>query len=495
MRGLATKLWTSPMFTTWGAYLARSLHFFLLTPFILKIFPNEDVSLWFLFGFIINMQNMFDLGLGVTFVRLISYGYGGASKIPDVDRNTPLKGKEKSKNFSSRPNWNFVGELYSTMRVFYLALTFGFFLILAIGGTLLLEKPILRSSLPNENWVAWIVLVISISISLNYQKYNIFLQGTSHIPLLRRWETLIRSFGTLITLFILLRTNNLLYTVLSNQSWLLIGLVRDYYLAHFIENSRLARLKSIKFNNQLFKKILPISLKSWVGSLMSVNIVRLSGFYYAQFDILSDTLPGYLFSVKLFSMIKDFISIPFYSKLPQYAKLYARQSFRALLASTKRTMRLSHILYLTALFFILNFGELAFSLIRSNVQFPSEYMILIFGIAYMFINYGSMHLQLYTLSNDVKWHIADGIAGSISLLIMVILFQQLKILSFPVGMLIGNMGFYALYSSRLSYNHFSLNFKKYDYQVFFLPLFTVFTVYLLFTALKLLINRYGLNIS
>ena len=153
MRGLATKLWTSPMFTTWGAYLARSLHFFLLTPFILKIFPNEDVSLWFLFGFIINMQNMFDLGLGVTFVRLISYGYGGASKIPDVDRNTPLKGKEKSKNFSSRPNWNFVGELYSTMRVFYLALTFGFFLILAIGGTLLLEKPIEHLFINDQSFI------------------------------------------------------------------------------------------------------------------------------------------------------------------------------------------------------------------------------------------------------------------------------------------------------------------------------------------------------
>ena len=75
------KIWESPTFTTWGSFLSKSLYAVLLLPVITTVLSPEDITIWLLFNILIGLQNLGDLGFGVTFIRVMSYAMGGAADI------------------------------------------------------------------------------------------------------------------------------------------------------------------------------------------------------------------------------------------------------------------------------------------------------------------------------------------------------------------------------------------------------------------------------
>jgi len=118
---------------------------------------------------------------------------------------------------------------------------------------------------------------------------------------------------------------------------------------------------------------------------------------------------------------------------------------------------------------------------NSNIQFAPPLLWGLMGFAFFFERYGSMHIQLYSLTNNIIWHKANGVAGFIYILTSYILFPLINIYSFPMGMFIGYIFFYCWYTAYHSYKTFNLKFINFEYKTSFAPLITlcIFEYYLI----------------
>jgi hypothetical protein len=91
--------------------------------------------------------------------------------------------------------------------------------------------------------------------------------------------------------------------------------------------------------------------------------------------------------------------------------------------------------------------------------------------------YGAMHIQLYSTTNHIIWHIANGVSGVIYLVVALVLFKQIGVYAFPVGTLAGYLGFYCWYSAMHSYGAFDLKFWEFERSAMLIPLL-VMVIYL-----------------
>ena len=128
----------------------------------------------------------------------------------------------------------------------------------------------------------------------------------------------------------------------------------------------------------------------------------------------------------------------------------------------QRSMRLSHWAY------VLGFGCMAFLVepilrqIGSNASFPSPLLWTLLGLAFFAERFGAMHIQLYSTTNHIVWHVANGVCGVIYLAVSFGLLNVIGVYAFPVGIIAGYYGFYSWYAAKHSYREFGLNPMTYE---------------------------------
>jgi hypothetical protein len=107
------------------------------------------------------------------------------------------------------------------------------------------------------------------------------------------------------------------------------------------------------------------------------------------------------------------------------------------------------------------------------------------GLSMFAERYGAMHIQLYSTTNHIIWHIANGVSGVIYLIVVLILFKQIGVYSFPLGTLISYLGFYCWYSAMHSYRAFGLDFWTFERStMLILFIFVLFYVIVMTYSLK-----------
>jgi hypothetical protein len=101
-------------------------------------------------------------------------------------------------------------------------------------------------------------------------------------------------------------------------------------------------------------------------------------------------------------------------------------------------------------------------MIGSKAEFPSALLWGLFGIGYFIERYGAMHIQLYTTTNHIIWHVANGITGTIYLIISFALIKIIGAYAFPVALIIGYSVFYSWYSAKHSYKSIHSSFWNFE---------------------------------
>jgi len=89
---------------------------------------------------------------------------------------------------------------------------------------------------------------------------------------------------------------------------------------------------------------------------------------------------------------------------------------------------------------------------------------------------GAMHLQFYSLSNHILWHIANGVAGSIYLVVSILLLPHIGVAAFPAGIVAGYAGFYTWFAMRLVCRHYQLNAWGYEKTSSLVPLLSLLII-------------------
>ena len=454
------RIWDSPTFMTWGSFLSKSLSLVVVLPLILTRFSTEEISLWYLFMIIIGLQMLVDIGFSPTFSRVIAYAMGG-SEISDL--------KSPKNNNIGQPNWVTIVEIYSTMRYIYLRLNLLWTILLITLGTLCIIKPISLVNNTFPAWVAWGVIIAVSTITIWGNTFNSYLQGVNQIALLRRWE-MITSIGAMITsCIVLLCGGGLLGMVIAHQGWQILNILRNLWLSRIVENSRLKKFSKKGKNNQVFRAVWPSAWRSGMGVFMSYGLIQASGIMYAQVGSAAG-VASYLLALRLIGSVSSFSQAPFYSKLPVFARLFAEKKKDELVVLAKKGMGLSYWCYVAGFIGLGIAGESLLKFIGSNADFPTSLLWSLMGLAFFVERYGAMHLQLYSITNHIIWHIANGIAGSIYILVCLMLFKLVDVYAFPLGLLAGYLVFYSWYSAIHSYRAFKLSFITFEKSTIFVPL-------------------------
>lgn len=444
----------------------RSLSVLLVLPLLLRRLSPPEIAVWYLLSTIITLQTLADLGFAPTFTRLIAYAMGGVERIGNVTLSVP------GRLLRAEPNWPLVERIWSTMRVIYWRVTVLAVLILGVLGTWSLGRPMRALDDPTRGWIAWgIVLAVSAAM-LWANAFSAYLQGLNQVALYRRWEAL-TSLGAILTSFaVLLLGGRLLALVAANQGWALINLVRNWQLARVVEGGRFRSFGRSGLDAEVFAAAWPPAWRSGVGILLSRGVVQASGLIYAQVAS-AGALSTYLVALRAIQMVSDLSQAPFSSKIPLLARLRSEGRFDDQLAIARRAMRMTYWLFVAGYIAIGLSGMALFQIIGSSVAFADPRLWALLGLGFFVERYGAMHIQLYSTTNHIIWHIANGVTGIIYLAVSLLLLIPLGVYAFPVGLLAGYLGFYCWYCARYVYRTFNCGFFSFEHGVLLPPAIVV----------------------
>lgn len=468
MRALIKKLINSPTLMTMGGVAAKSLSVVVIL-LVARNLPKTDIQVWFSFSLLISLQNLADFGFAPSIARVIAYAFGGAKAIEED------QSKELSSNLG-QPNWELIGKIYATLKKIYLRLNAVAFGGLLTVGTFLIYKPIQQMENPEEGWVSWGVILF---VSVFYIRGNIFfayLEGVGKVAVLRRWEMIFHFLRAISSLTVLLLDGGILPLILANQFWLFMNVVRNRLLSHLVYNGKLKEIKHQAFDKSIYRVVFSKSWKSAVGQLSSVGITYLTALLYNNFGK-SSAAASYQMAFLILQMIGEFSRSPFYSQIPFYNMLVARSDFNTLVGKVKRSMTLSLWLYTIG---VVGTGiclPLVLEYIDSNVDFVHPLLWILLAIGIFGERYGALHIQLYTTTNHVVWHIANSVAGVIYILTFTIAYSFLDLYAYALAFILSNFGFYLWYNVKHVYQTFPMKFWYFESRVSFPPLF-VLLIYL-----------------
>jgi O-antigen/teichoic acid export membrane protein len=474
---ITTRAWNSPTLTTWGSYISRIISLAIVLPLILTKFSTADIALWYLFLTIIGMQPLADMGFGVTFIRIISYAMGGTDKLDDL-RNINLN------SISTRgANWHTIEKIVNTMYYIYARLTPLLFILLLIFGTAFLFKPISYTGQPTEAWISWAIILMATTIIFRGSMYSNYLQGINKIALLRRWQAVF-SLGSIFSNFLILWFDgSILLLVISNQFWAVLNVIRNYYFCRNADKGQFKKFAKQGKDEEVLKAVWPSAWRSGVGVLLYYGTIQASGLIYAQIGDL-ENIAAYLLSIRILNNIRGFSQAPFYSKIPLLARLRAQGNIKKQIAVARQGMQLSYWTFALAFIIVGISASPLLNYIGSNANFASPLLWILLGFGYYVERFGAMHIQLYSTTNHIIWHIANGISGAIYLLFSFILLPYIDVYAFPIAIIIAQLGFFSWYTAWHSYKTFNLRFWDFEKYVMLQPLGSI----ILYMLLMFLVN-------
>ncbi len=454
VKHLVDRLWNSPTFTTWGSLATRLMSVMLVLPLVLVKFSPGEIVIWQLFATLSTLLLLLDFGLAPTFSRMLAYANGGAS-LADLSRM-----QEKRDRQPSAANPETLLTVYGTLRWLYVRCGLFAVVLLAAGGTLALIKPMGELSEAGPAWLAW-VLVASTSLAAIWgQVYGSALQGLNQVATMRRWEILTASGQIACSFVVLMLDGGLLALVISNQLWLLFNTWRLRRLLYtFMPALRQAPSTP---HPDVMQSLWPAAWRSGIGMLMSNGIIQFSGVMYSQVAPAAE-VAAYLLALRIMTVVTQFSAAPFYSKLPRLAELQASGHRDEQLALAKRGLSWSLWVYALGAVAVMFVVPVALRLTGSQVQFVSELFWCVMSLAFFAERVGALHIQLYSLTNHIVWHIANGVTGALLIVLAFVFYRWQGAIGLPLAMLVVNLAFYSTYAIRHSSRAFefgALSFQK-----------------------------------
>lgn len=452
MKPIISRLWNSPTFTTWASLFARLGSVAVLLPLVLVRFTQEDVALWLLLTTIASLQVLADLGLSQTFARAIANARGGASlrQLSDLRRQADAEDCSPA---------DMQARVIQTLEPTYRLAAVAFLLLLAVVGTYFVTPSVLRSSGVNQGWAAWAIVAASTAVVVWGNAFIAYLTGSERVPLLRRWEAAFALAGLASAAAVLTLGGSLVVLVAVQQAWAVAAVLRNRWICR--SDQRFMEAAGLGLDPEVLKALWPNAWRSGVGVALSFGVIQLSALLYARLQEVG-VVATYLLAMRLMQALSTIAQAPFYSKLPTLARLKAAGNDDELLRLASRGMRGAHLTYCIG-FLVIGFAvPPVLQVIGSRTEFASPQLWSLLGVAFFLERYGAMHLQLYSTTNHIIWHKANGLTGAGMLLLSLALYSMLGVLAFPLSMTIAYGLIYCPMALVHSYRQFKLKFWPFD---------------------------------
>ncbi len=455
IKQLYRRVYNSPTWMTWANFGVRVLSIGVVLPLALRNFAPEDIAFYFLVLSALMIQFMGSSGFTPTIARSISHAMAGARKM-DVAKRVNVAG-----NAGGSPNLPLVSALLLEMRRLFVFLGGIAFLFFATLGTWLIFPSLQATTEPDKSLLAWIVVVSVSPFVLWSHHLNAFLQGINKIALEQRWAAIFSLGSSVSAVVVLLMGGGVLALILTNQVWQLINVGRNLWLVRNCSRILELPVADREERKSLIHMLWPQSWRAFLGVFGSAGLIHLSGFVYARLASPAE-LAAYMLGLRLIQMISQFSRAPFYSRIPILNRMRAQGDIQGLVKLAKHSMQLSYGVYLVPWAVLLFFGDGVMELLGSQTGFPSALLWLVLGIAILLERIGAMHIQIYSTTNHIVWHIANGVTGVLMVLLFYPLHELFGVLGLPLSMAVAYGGFYVWYSMMLSLRSIERNFFEFE---------------------------------
>ncbi len=472
---LFLKAFNSATLMTWLNFSTKILSTVLVLPLILKNFIASEISLWYLFSSIIVIQLLCDFGFNSSFVRVFSYGLGGVKK-------DELRIINKKNAISFTPDYHTIELAWYAMKYVYSRLSIAVFILYVLFGTYMLYKPI--NNLPNPiiGYYCWSIIVFSSIFQFYGNIYYNYLEGMNKIALVNRWGSIFSLLTILSSFLVLIFHGSLLSLVIVIQSWSFVNIIRNRYLSRKIEKGLLKKFINPVIDKDVLSSIWNSAWRSAIGVIMSNVVIQASGLIFAQIGNVSD-VASYLFSFRLISTVSSFSLAPFYSKIPNLSRLRAEGKIDEMIIYAQKGMRLTYFSFLLGFISIGFSADFLLKLIGSHAHFASPLLWILMGLGFFIERYGAMHIQVYSTTNHIIWHIANGVTGTLYLILSFGLIKYIGVYAFPLAMIVSYLSFYSWYSASNSYKSIGVSFFAFESKAVLVPAL----ILLAYIILKLII--------
>lgn len=335
------------------------------TPLIIQNTSYSDNSSWVFYLAVFNFALLLDGGFTPTFTR--HYAYSISSE------KNPLRYRD----------------IFRQGQIIYLAIAllscFVLPLFLCVYGE-------------NNNTVA--IIFVLIVASLLYQgRYVALLEGSGFIQFVRK-TLFLQSVSQVIVLSICLALN-------VSQDFLIVYYICPTLITTLVFRFRCSRLvvgydpsKSPRFERQIIEQ----SLKTGVSTFLTIGTVQAATIFYSQIILSNDESVSVLFSLMLIRQISNFAQVPFYTRIPQMANLYAKGSLKELrnLQLKNAILSMSLLSVVSTLVIPVNFSLSYFGFITLPIEGGAFWWLLI--LAFVFERGFAIYQHCLAVKNFVAWH-------------------------------------------------------------------------------------------
>ena len=450
---------------SWGSLSVQLIGVIVILPLVLRSLPVEEVSLWLLFSSITIVINLADFGFRPTLIRMIAYSHAGDSQV--------LHGK-----LIGQPSGGYsLTDVVCAMRCIYNRLFYITLAISSIVGTAFIISPVAHLSNPLVGWGAWAIVSITGSVALRGGMYSAFLHGSNNVALCQRWELICTVPAILASVGVLIAGGGVLELVLASQLGTLLKVFASRKLAFNISPTSLW-CSTARVNHEVMRSTWSAAWRSGIGIFITSATLQGTGIAYAQFAP-AEKAASYLLALKMLQILSNFSNVPFYSQIPYFSKLYAQDKIELLISRSIHAMFKSNWIYFLGIVGVAVFGDDILIFWESNISLLSNDYFLLMSIAFLLERIGAKHLQMYSLSNHILWHVVNGVTGIIMFFGMIFIYCWVGFVGILLGMLIAYLIFYLPYSMWLNYRFFDLEFIKVDFYSSFIPLsmLSIFCLY------------------
>lgn len=461
---LVKYLWNSPTFTSWANLGTSTLGLLAILPLVLSQFSADEITVYYLFGSVIGIQGLLKLGFEPTFVRLIGFAHGGrkVGEMADLRKVSCNEYEEVSLNQES------IKSICSSMRLINRWLACLSFFVLGLLGTLALIRPIERLQEMHTAWFAWFIILFVTCVQVYTGGFSAYLRGANYVALSQRWGALFNIGRITSMILAMIFAPSLLIVVVANQVWVLINILRFWQLCEYASQKKFRIWSRGSIEPLVLKLAWSRSWRTALGDLGGRATQESLGFVYAQ-NTGGPAVASYLIGMRIIRLIENFSMAPFYSKLPLLNRLRSSGDEKQLAHVAMRGIFLTNSVYVVGFCLATLLGPAAFSLINTDVEFPHSLLWILMGITFFIQRFGANHIQLYTTTNHVVWHITNLSQGVVTIVLSIYLASPLKDLGYALSLLGGAL-VYALISTIYSYKAISITKFKFEFRTSLLPL-------------------------
>lgn len=463
------RLLASPSVMTWANLAVRSLGMFVLLPVVLAVASPAEAVVWLLLSNWPLAVTIADFGFLPNFSRLVAYSTATDARGDDQSRAAP--GNVVAP----------LSQVAAAMAHVYRRLAIGTALVLIVVGYFALKSPVSTLVSPASAWLAAAFVLAGSVASVFGNQYLAFLTGTERIAENQIVLAITGLAGVLSGLTLLGFGGSPFQALVAQQVWVIAGVALSARMAATAGLQRARNALQDPVDRGLLRSLYANAWRSGVAASLTLGGLQASNLLVAQIPDRAASA-SYLLGMRVLQAVSQFSQAPFYTRLPRMSRLHmeGREAEKVQVAAS--AMRASHWAYAGAFIGVGVAMEAALSAIGSNVRFADPLVWAVLGIAGFGERYGAMHIQLYSTTNHILWHIAAlrqfaafAVAGTI-------LYAMLGLVGIPLALLVANWALYATYCARLSYHQLGQSAARFERTVLLPPL-CVAVIYAVATVL------------